>query len=120
MMKFQTRGAALLGAMILSATAMAQSPDLADSVVLQTQTVKFDRAEASTPAGAAQLLGSLNRAAVRVCLDPSAPTALQRAEYSECRDAALQKAVDDVGIDAVAALYQNSEYVRKGTVIVER
>jgi UrcA family protein len=118
-MKSGTLNAALLaGTMILSFTAMAQEP--ADSVVLHTQTVRFDRAQATTPAGAAELYNSLQRAAVRVCLAPEAPAGLQRAEYSECRDTALAKAVGDVGIDAVAALYQGGDGVRRGTVTVER
>jgi UrcA family protein len=112
------RAALLAGTMILSFTAMAQEP--ADSVVLQSQTVRFDRMQAATPAGAQELYSSLQRAAVRVCLDPQAPAGLQRADYAECRDIALAKAVGDVGIDAVAALYQGGDGVPRGTVTVER
>jgi UrcA family protein len=114
-MKFKFRSAALIAGAMISLGAMAQSPD--SDVQVSTQTIKFNRAEASTPAGAADLYQSLNSAAAHVCVDPSSPAALQRASYSECRDAALSKAVDEVKIEAVTALHQ-TDRARKGTVTV--
>jgi UrcA family protein len=83
-------------------------------VQVSTQTIKFNRSDATTSSGAADLYQSLNQAAAHVCLDTS--ELLQRASYSECRDAALTKAVDEVKIDALSALH--SDRARKGTVIV--
>lgn len=111
--KFEFRSAALIAGAMFSLGAMAQSPD--SDVQVSSQFVKFNRAEASTPAGAADLYQSLNVAAARVCIDSS--TLLQRGSYTECRDAALAKAVDDVKIDAVSVLLQ-SDRTRKGTVTV--
>jgi UrcA family protein len=112
-MKNVFRGAVLLAGAMISMGAMAQSPD--GDVQVVTKTVKFNRAEASTPAGAADLYQTLNTVAAHVCVDNYAPAALQRASYSECRNAALAKAVDDVKIDAVTVLLQ-SDRTRKGTV----
>ncbi|HXC58003.1 MAG TPA: UrcA family protein [Steroidobacteraceae bacterium] len=107
------RSAALLAGALISLGAMAQTPD--SDVQVVTTTVKFNRAEASTPTGAADLYHSLNRAAARVCVDHYASAALQRDSYFECRDAALAKAVDQVDISALSALHQGDRS-RKGTV----
>ena len=116
-MKLRMRGAALLaGAMMISLGAMAGTTD---SVVVSTTTVKFNRAEASAPAGAIELYDSLNSAAARVCIDPDAMGRLQDESYVTCRDAALAKAVGDVGIEAVSAIYQSDRArFHKGIVTV--
>jgi UrcA family protein len=111
--KIKFRSAALIAGAMISLGAMAQSPE--GDVQVNTQMVKFNRSEASTPAGAADLYQSLNQAAARVCVDSS--SLLQRGSYSECRDAALTKAVDDVKIEAVSVLLQ-TDRTRKGTVTV--
>lgn len=108
------RSAALLAGALISLGAMAQTPD--SDVEVTTKIVKFNRAEASTPAGAADLYESLNLAAAHVCVDHYASAALQRESYSECRDAALAKAVDQVDISTLSALYQDRAH--KGTVTV--
>jgi len=107
------RSAALLAGALISLGAMAQTPD--SDVEVVTKTVKFDRAEASTPAGASNLYQSLNQAAAHVCVDHYASAALQSESYAQCRDAALAKAVDQVDISALTALYQGDRS-RKGTV----
>jgi UrcA family protein len=112
-MKHKFRNAAFIAGAMISLGAMAQTPD--NDVQINTQTVKFNRAEASTPAGAADLYQSLNHAASHVCVDFSAPATLQRGSYSECRDSALAKAVGDVKIEAVSVLHQ-SDRARTGTV----
>lgn len=113
--KLKIRSAALLAGAMFSLGAMAQTSD--SDVQVSTETIKFNRAEATTANGAADLYQSLNQAAAHVCMDYSTPVALQRASYSECRDAAVAKAVDEVKIDALSALLQ-SDRARKGTVIV--
>jgi len=112
-MKHTIRTAAFIAGAMISLGAMAQSPD--SDVQVSTETVKFNRAEAATPAGAADLYQSLSTAASHVCVDYYAPAALQRGSYSTCRNQALAKAVDDVKIEAVAVLHQ-SDRARKGTV----
>jgi UrcA family protein len=114
------RNAALCaGAMLISLGAMAEAPD--SSVVVQTKTVKYNRAEATTTAGAEQLYGSLNLAVARVCVDSAEPAFLQGAVYAQCRDAALAQAVDEIGIQAVTALHAQDNRVRspKGSVSTE-
>jgi UrcA family protein len=115
-MKLKIRSAALLAGAMISLGAMAQTPD--SDVAVNTETVKFNRTDAQTAAGAAGLYQSLNQAAAHVCIDPAAPATLQHAEYSECRDTALAKAVVEIAIPAVTALHQNSDRGRKGTVTV--
>lgn len=115
-MKLKFRGAALIAGAMISLGAMAQTPD--GDVQVNTQTVKFNRSDATTPNGAADLYQSLNQAAAHVCIDTHEPATLQSASYSECRDAALAKAVDEVRIDAVSALHQKSERSRRGVVTV--
>jgi UrcA family protein len=115
-MKLKIRSAALLAGAMISLGAMAQTPD--SDVQVSTETVKFNRADAATPAGAAGLYQSLNQAAAHVCINSAEPATLQRAEYSQCRDAALAKAVGDLDISAVTALHQHSDRARKGTVTV--
>ncbi len=114
------RNAALCaGAMLVSLGAMANAPD--SSVVVQTKTVKFNRAEATTPTGAVELYSSLNQVVARVCVDSAEPMYLQGAVYAQCRDAALAQAVDDIGIQAVSALHAQDNRSRspKGTVSTE-
>ena len=111
------RNAALCaGAMLVSLGAMAEAAD--SSVRIQTRIVKYDHAAATTAAGAEQLYSSLNQAVVRVCVDSAEPMMVQGRLYAQCRDAALDRAVGTVGIEAVSALHaQNSRAAgSRGTV----
>ena len=104
------------GAMLVSLGAMAEAAD--SSVRIQTRTVKYDRAAATTAAGAEQLYSSLNQAVVRVCVDSAEPMMVQGHLYAQCRDAALGQAVDTVGIEAVSALHAQTSRTAgsRGTV----
>ena len=109
----------LLGASVLCVSAWAVPP--AEAIVTRTETVKFSRASAETPAGAVELYGALQAAASRTCRDEMAPTAWG-ASHAECADAALAKAVDDVNIAAVSAIYlQHGKFQgKKGIVTVAK
>jgi UrcA family protein len=111
------RNAALCaGAMLVSLGAMAEAADT--GVRIQTRTVKYNRAAATTAVGAEQLYNSLNQAVVRACVDSAEPMMVQRQLYAQCRDAALDQAVGSIGIEAVSALHaQNSRTASpRGTV----
>ena len=110
----------LLGAMVLSASARAELP--ADAVVTKVETVKYARAPSETPAGAAKLYAALRAAAARACRDPNTRPSMMGTSYFACADAALAKAVDDVHIDAVSAIYLQNGKVpeNKGTVTVAK
>jgi UrcA family protein len=101
----------------LSATVMAR-----ETVVTQTEIVKYSRADAATPVGAVKLYGELRIAASRACMERGIPLSGSSDAHLACKSAALSRAVADVQIDAVTAIYlQNSgERARRGTVTVAR
>ena len=114
------RNAALCaGAMLISLGAIAEQAD--SSVRIQTRTVKYDRAAASTAVGAGELYSSPNQAVGRVCVDSSEAMMVQGRLYAQCRNAALAEAVDTIGIQALSVLHaQDSRVVSpKGTVSTE-
>lgn len=114
-----TRGAMLLaGAMLLSAGAMAD--DLTGTMT-RSETVQYKPSMAATEAGAEQLYKKLQSAAARVCRNPADRIAKGEAYYS-CTGKALAKAVKDVNLDAVAAIYLDKNKVadREGTVTVAK
>jgi UrcA family protein len=107
------------GAMLISLGAMADTAD--SSVQVQSKTVKYNRAAATTSVGAEELYSSLNQTVARVCMDSAEPMLLQGRLYAQCRDAALAQAVGTIGIEAVSALHaQDSRVVSpKGSVSTE-
>jgi UrcA family protein len=119
--KHDVSGAALLlGAMVLSASAGAAPP--VEATVTQIEKVKYARLPAETPAGASKLYGALQAAASRVCREPGMRPSMMGASYMACADAALAKAVDDVDIDAVSAIYLRNGKLpeNKGVVTVAK
>lgn len=114
-----SNAALLLSAMVLSARAWAAPPP--DSIVTNTETVKFSRAASETPAGAAKLYGELRAAAARACREPGMRPSMMGSGYQDCIDAAVAKAVTDVHIDALSAMYQqDSKLPEKGVVTVAK
>lgn len=101
----------------LGATAMA-----GETVVTRTETVKYSRAEAATPAGAVKLYGALQVAASRACRERGEPLSGSGEAHAACKGAALSRAVADVQIDAVTAVYLQDTHSapRQGTVTVAR
>jgi UrcA family protein len=109
----------LIACAMLSAGATAMADDM---VVTRTETVKYDRSESATPAGAVKLYGALRTAASRACMVPGAPLAGSAEAHATCKGAALSRAVADVQIDAVTAVYlQDTRSITKqGIVTVAR
>lgn len=99
----------------LGATALA-----ADKPVLATQKVKYSATVAATPEGAVRLYGSLRSAAFRVCRATAMPILESAAVTEACRSDALSRAVGDVNIAAVTAVYLQDTRMkpRAGTVTV--
>lgn len=100
------RLALLAGAALFSAGAWSMPP--ADTVT-QSEVVKYDPREAATPEGAAALYTRLQRAAARVCDEPTggARDGLNAvAPYAACVKAALSGAVREVRVPLVAILHQ--------------
>lgn len=97
----------------LGASAMA-----GDAVITASKTVKYSRVEASTPAGAVKLYGALRIAAVRACRDVGEPSSVFGDSMAVCTNDALSRAIADVQIDAVTALYlQDAQAKAKGSAI---
>jgi UrcA family protein len=115
-----SEAALLMGAMVLSVSAWAAPP--MDTIVTQVETVKYARMPAETSAGAVKLYGALQAAAWRVCRAPGMRPSMMGTSYQACADAALAKAVGDVNIDAVSAIYlQNTQLPeKKGIVTVAK
>lgn len=101
----------------LGATAMAE-----EMVVTRTETVKYSRAEAATPVGAVRLYGELRAAASRACSERGTPLLSYGDSHAACKGAALSRAVADVQIDAVTAVYMQDakSMPRQGNVTVAR
>jgi UrcA family protein len=99
----------------LGATAMAS-----ETIVTQTETVKYSRTEAATPVGAVKLYGALRAAASRACTERGMPMSGSSDAHAACKGAALSRAVSDVKIDAVTAAYlqDNGSKAQKGVVTV--
>ena len=119
-MKYQHKlnSLVLLGATLLCASAWAASPEI---TVTKTQIVKYSRGHAETAAGAVELYGELRAAASRACRDADHPS-MSGESYLTCIDGAIAKAVDDVNIAAVSAIYLQSGKSpgKKGIVTVAR
>ena len=99
------------------ATAMAD-----ETIVTKTQTVKYSRAESATPAGAVKLYGALQAAASRACVEAGARLSGYGDSHVVCKGAALSRAVADVQIDAVTAVFMQDtrSEPKQGTVTVAR
>jgi len=102
-----------------TAGAMAGETVMSDTVT-QTKAVQYRVSHAETADGAEQLYMKLERAAARVC--KVAGRKLEGASYRNCTSDALEKAVKDVDIEAVAAVYveRNKLEDRHGTVTVAK
>lgn len=94
----------------------------ADSLAVAAQKVKYSAKVAATPEGAVALYGSLRSAASRVCRASAMPLLESASITAACRSDALSRAVQDVNIAAVTAVYlQDARYKpRAGTVTVAR
>ena len=101
----------------LGATAMAD-----EMVVTKTETVKYSKAEAATPVGAVKLYSALQAAASRACVEAGARLSGYGDSHVACKGAALSRAVADVQIDAVTAVFMqdNRSLAKQGTVTVAR
>jgi UrcA family protein len=97
----------------LGATAMAD-----DMVVTTSKTVKYSRSEAATPSGAVKLYGALKHAASRACRDHGAPLSAYSDSIAVCQDDAVARAVADVQIDALTAVYLQDSGTRAKPGIV--
>ncbi len=114
MMKVVLLACATLG---VGATAMAD-----EMVVTRTETVKYSRTEAATPVGAVKLYGALRVAASRACAERGVPLWGSMEAFDACKGAALSRAVADVKIDALTAVYlqDTRSMPRQGVVTVAR
>jgi UrcA family protein len=94
----------------------------ADMPMTVSQTVKYSATMAATPEGAVQLYGSLRAAASRVCRATAMPILESFTVTEQCRSEALSRAVSDVNIAAVTAVYLQDARMkpRAGTVTVAR
>jgi UrcA family protein len=110
----------LLGATLLCAGAWAAP--LQQEMVTRTETVTFARSHAQTAAGAVKLYRELHGAASRVCRDAGSPFSMLGESYSSCVEGAMAKAVEDVNIAAVSAIYLQNDKVpgKKGIVTVAK
>jgi len=100
--------ALLAGAALLSTGAMAVGT-VATMEGMQTtsEMVRYNILDAQTPEGAVILYRRLNRAAQKVCGEPYATTHRFPSDTDRsCIAAALDKAVEQVGIPLVTALHQ--------------
>ncbi|SRR5690606_38064748 len=108
-MKHPTRKASpalLAGAMLFCAGAWSMPPE---DTLTRSEVVKYDPREAATPEGAAALYSRLQRAAARVCDEPTGGArdgVAAVASYSACVKAALAGAVREVQVPLVAVLHQ--------------
>jgi UrcA family protein len=120
-MKIETgmKKVALIACMALGlgATSLA-----ADKPVIASQKVKYSMKVAATPEGAVNLYGSLRAAAFRVCRTAAMPLLESATVTEQCRTEALSRAVSDVNIAAVTAVYLQDARMkpRAGTVTVAR
>jgi len=114
MLKVVLFASATLG---LGATAMAD-----EMVVTRSETVKYSRSEAATPAGAVKLYGALKYAASRACRDRGAPLSGYGDSVLACKGEAVSRAVADVQIDAVTAVYlqDTRSQAKPGIVTIAR
>jgi UrcA family protein len=101
--------ALLAGAALLPAGAMAAP--LNGSTITRTETVRYSIPEAHTAAGADALYRKLSDAASRVCStsESDAPFFYAVNTYESCFTKALDKAVRQVNIANVTALYQENK-----------
>lgn len=113
-----SRGVMLLsGAALLAAGA---TTAIADDVVTVRQTVQYSPSQAQSGSGAQKLYVRLEHAAARACRVPG--RVIEGAAYHSCTSSALAKAVKDVNIEAVAAIYlqENKVADHEGKVTVAK
>jgi UrcA family protein len=101
----------------LGATAMA-----GEMVVTRTETVKYSPTEAATPIGAVTLYSALRVAASRACSERGLLLSGYGDSYGTCKSAAISRAIADVHIDAVTAVYMQDTGIKpkQGIVTVAR
>lgn len=110
------KAALLIGAVLLSTGAMAST--IEDSVVIESEAVKYNVSEAATAVGATELYASLRAAARRVCTGSFGKITLKSdAETAKCMSGAISNAVADVSIPAVTALYMQGKHGGKVNVM---
>jgi UrcA family protein len=81
-----------------------------DTVVIQSEAVKYSVSEAATQAGATELYASLRAAARRVCVASFGKiTVSSDAATAKCVSGAVGNAVADVSIPAVTALHMKGK-----------
>ena len=107
------KAALLIGAVLLSTGAVAS---MEDSVVTQSEQVKYNVSEASTTVGATELYDSLRAAARRVCASSGTTSVKVDAETAKCMSSAIGNAVAYVSIPAVTAIHTKGK--RGGNVDV--
>lgn len=100
----KARYALLAGAALFVPGAWSMPPD----TITRTEVVEYDPMVAATPAGATELYAKLQRAAARVCDEPSGMSGGLNAAgpYAACVKAALSNAVREVRAPLVAAIHQ--------------
>lgn len=102
----KARLALLAGAVLFSAGAWSMPPE---TTATRTEVVKYDPREVATPEGAAALYSRLQRAAARVCDEPTGGArdgASAVLSYSACVKAALSSAVREVQVPLVAVMHR--------------
>jgi UrcA family protein len=105
-------GLALLAGAVLLPTGAWSMPPAGDAVVTRAITVKYAPGDAATAEGAAKLYRKLRMAASRACSDPpggASRFATLGTDYAVCVQAALGKAVQDVGSPLVLALHTGTD-----------
>ncbi len=109
------KAALLIGAVLLSTGAVASTME--DSVVTQSEQVKYSTSEAATAVGATELYASLRAAARRVCVASYGKITVRGdAETAKCMSSAVGNAVAYVSIPAVTAIHTKGK--RGGNVDV--
>lgn len=101
----KARYALLAGAALFAPGAWSMPPE----TITRSEVVKYDPMVAATPEGATQLYAKLQRAAARVCDEPSgaAGGGLNAVQpYVACVKAALSNAVREVRAPLVAVIHQ--------------
>lgn len=120
-MKIETgmKKVALIACMTLGLGASALAADKPEIAMTK---VKYSKTVAATPEGAVKLYGSLRAAASRVCRASGMPLLESITATDQCRSDALSRAVGDVNIAAVTAVYLQDTRMkpRAGTVTVAR
>lgn len=111
------------GVMLLTSAALlaaGATTALAEETVTVKETLQYRPSQAESGAGAQKLYDRLQHAAARVCRVPG--RMIEGEAYYSCTSNALAKAVKDVNIDAVAAIYLEKNKVadHEGTVTIAK